>query len=41
VTNREVTAKLGGLPKVKLHCSVLSEQGIRAALKDYEDKKKR
>lgn len=39
VTNREVTAKLGGLPKVKLHCSVLSEQGIQAALKDYENKK--
>ncbi len=39
ITNREVTEKLGGLPKAKLHCSVLAEQGIREAIKNYQDKK--
>lgn len=38
ITNREVTQKLGGLPKAKLHCSVLAEQGIREAIKDYQNK---
>jgi NifU-like protein involved in Fe-S cluster formation len=33
VTNRDVVAALGGLPESKLHCSVLAEQAIKAALK--------
>ncbi len=35
VDNRTVVEELGGLPPVKLHCSVLAEQGIAAAIKDY------
>ena len=38
VSNKDVVAQLGGLPPVKIHCSVLAEQGIVAALKDYFDK---
>lgn len=29
---------LDGLPAVKIHCSVLAEQAIKAAVKDYYDK---
>ena len=35
VSNKTVVAMLGGLPPVKMHCSVLAEQGIAAAVKDY------
>lgn len=35
VDNKTVVEELGGLPPVKLHCSVLGEQGIAAALQDY------
>lgn len=38
VSNREVVEELGGLPSVKIHCSVLAEQAIKAALKDYSDR---
>lgn len=38
VTNKAVTEALGGLPAHKLHCSVLAEEAIRAALKDYYEK---
>ncbi len=39
ITNEEVTKELGGLPKVKRHCSVLAEQALHSALSDYYDKK--
>ncbi|MBQ7515075.1 MAG: Fe-S cluster assembly scaffold protein NifU [Schwartzia sp.] len=39
VTNKAVTEALDGLPTHKLHCSVLAEEAIRAAVKDYYDKK--
>jgi nitrogen fixation NifU-like protein len=39
ITNREVTEALDGLPPVKYHCSVLAEEGIRAAIEDYLRKK--
>ena len=29
---------LGGLPAYKLHCSVLAEESIKAAVKDYYDR---
>jgi nitrogen fixation NifU-like protein len=38
VTNRAVVEKLEGLPPQKLHCSVLAEEAIRLALRDYFDK---
>jgi len=39
VTNEAVTEALGGLPKVKRHCSVLAEQALQSALDDYFKKK--
>lgn len=38
ITNKAVTKAPGGLPQVKLHCSLLAEQAIRAALWDYAEK---
>ena len=38
LTNQMVMDALGGLPPVKVHCSVLAEEAIKAALKDYYDK---
>ena len=35
LTNKAVVEALDGLPTVKLHCSVLAEQAIKAALADY------
>ncbi|MCX6903786.1 MAG: iron-sulfur cluster assembly scaffold protein [Verrucomicrobia bacterium] len=34
-TNQEVVNALGGLPPSKIHCSVLAEQALKAALADY------
>ena len=38
LTNKAVTEALGGLPAHKLHCSVLAEEAIKAALQDYYEK---
>ena len=35
LTNKAVVEALDGLPPVKLHCSVLAEQAVKAALADY------
>ncbi len=35
LTNKAVVEALGGLPAHKIHCSVLAEQAIKAALADY------
>lgn len=35
LTNRAVVEALDGLPPVKIHCSVLAEQSIKAAISDY------
>lgn len=35
LTNKDVVNKLGGLPPVKLHCSVLAEEAIKKAIADY------
>ncbi|MBN1347973.1 Fe-S cluster assembly scaffold protein NifU [candidate division KSB1 bacterium] len=39
ITNQAVTQALGGLPKVKRHCSVLAEQALQSSLDDYYKKK--
>ena len=39
VTNRAVMEALDGLPPVKVHCSLLAEEAIHAALWDYAQKK--
>ena len=39
VTNKLVVEELGGLPKQKVHCSILAEEAIHAALWDYAEKK--
>ena len=35
VTNKAVVEALGGLPAVKMHCSVLAEEAIKMAIEDY------
>lgn len=37
-SNQEVVNALGGLPPVKIHCSVLAEEALKAALEDYVKK---
>ena len=38
LTNKAVADALDGLPPIKMHCSVLAEQAIKAALLDYSEK---
>ena len=38
LTNKAVAEALDGLPAHKLHCSVLAEEAIKAAVKDYYDR---
>jgi FeS cluster assembly scaffold protein NifU, Clostridium type len=38
LTNAKVVEELGGLPAQKMHCSVLAEEAIQAAIKDYRSK---
>ena len=38
LTNKAVAEALDGLPPIKMHCSVLAEEAIKAAVKDYYDK---
>ncbi len=38
VTNKMVAESLGGLPPVKVHCSVLAEEALQAAIEDYKKK---
>lgn len=40
LTNKAVAEALDGLPDYKMHCSVLAEQAIKAALEDYHQKEK-
>ena len=38
LTNKAVVEALDGLPPVKVHCSVLAEEAVKMAVKDYYDK---
>ena len=39
LTNKAVVEALDGLPAVKIHCSVLAEQAVKAAVADYYKRK--
>ena len=38
ISNRQVAEALDGLPPVKMHCSNLAEQAVKAAIEDYKKK---
>lgn len=38
ISNRAVAEALGGLPSVKMHCSVLAEEALKSAINDYISK---
>jgi len=38
VTNRDVAEALDGLPPIKMHCSLLAEEAIKAAVEDYRER---
>ena len=38
VSNKQIIEELGGLPAVKVHCSVLADHAIKAAIYDYAQK---
>jgi len=40
MSNKAVVEALDGLPKVKVHCSVLAEEALKKAIEDYYSKKK-
>ena len=40
LSNKEVVDALGGLPAHKVHCSVLAEEAVKAAILDYYDRNK-
>ena len=39
ISNSAVAEALGGLPKIKMHCSVLAEEALKSAIDDYLKKK--
>ena len=38
ITNKDVANELGGLPPIKMHCSLLAEEGLKSAIEDYRNK---
>ena len=40
ISNRAVVEALGGLPHIKMHCSVLAEEALKSAINDYLKKSK-
>jgi nitrogen fixation NifU-like protein len=41
VTNKDVAEALGGLPPVKMHCSNLAADALKAAIKDYRERQEK
>jgi nitrogen fixation NifU-like protein len=41
ISNKAVVEALNGLPAVKMHCSVLAEEALKSAIKDYSNKSKK
>ncbi len=41
ISNKAVAEALGGLPPIKMHCSVLAEQALKSAIDDYMTKKEK
>ena len=41
ISNRAVAEALGGLPPIKMHCSVLAEEALKSAIDDYLKKKEK
>jgi nitrogen fixation NifU-like protein len=41
ISNKAVAEALGGLPRIKMHCSVLAEEALKSAIDDYLKKKKK
>ncbi len=41
ITNKMVMESLGGLPPVKIHCSVLAEEALHAAIQDYRERQEK
>ena len=41
ITRASVAESLGGLPKVKMHCSNLAADALHAAIEDYKEKKEK
>jgi len=40
ISNRAVAEALGGLPPIKMHCSVLAEEALKSAIEDYLSRSK-
>jgi len=38
ITNKDVANELEGLPPIKMHCSLLAEEGLKSAIDDYRKK---
>jgi nitrogen fixation NifU-like protein len=38
VSNKQIIEELGGLPAIKIHCSVLADHAIKSAIYDYAQK---
>lgn len=41
ITKKDIVKKLGGLPRIKIHCSVMASDALHEAIKDYRQKKKK
>jgi nitrogen fixation NifU-like protein len=39
ITRKDIIKKVGNLPQIKHHCSILGEEALVAAIKDYESKR--